>query len=199
MATISDMSAINADDNVNADVVSNNFSQIEVAINSNALDSTNYGLSAILASHIATKAILSQHLSDSAVAANKINTLAIVHGKVNYASSDNGVRVLQVGSISSNMPANGVFGARVSETIAITTDDQPFTHHFSKSPEGDPGFTATPIINGTPLVQFSNSTDIAPTSVIISAMDSKSCKALYNFSATQNATATVHFGVWGVK
>ena len=124
MANISDIVNINSGDAVLASVVSGNFSEILVAVNSNALDSDNYGQSSVLSQHISTNAILSQHISNSQIVSGKISDNAVVHDKLNFASASDGVRVLQIGAASSDLPANGVAACRLSNTQSLDSTSQ---------------------------------------------------------------------------
>ncbi len=199
MVQISGMSAINSGDAVLASVISNNFSQILVAVNSSALDSDNYGLSAIQSAHISTNAILSQHISNSQIVSAKISNNAVVHDKVNFASSDNGVRVLQIGAASSDMPAGGVIAARLTQTISMNSVSTATARfNWSDALDGDPGFTADPQV-ANPAYKVSVSSHSAPVAIQMTAVDSVSADFRFVYSATLIHTATVHVIAEGPK
>ena len=199
MSNILKYDNISDGDAVLASPVSNNFTRIAAAVNSSALNSDNYGQSSILSQHISTGAILSQHLGNNAVLSQHISAAAIRQTEMNYISSDSGARVVQIGEVASKMPAGGVMYARLIEVISQSdTKTVAFTHVFSKAEEGDPNFTANPILAGTPLMQYANSTDQGPSAAVISALNSNSVVMIYSWSATQdNAAFLVHVGVIG--
>ncbi len=201
MANISAIQNINSGDAVLASVVSNNFSQVLVAVNSNALNSDNYGQSSILSQHVSTGAILSQHISNSQVNEAKISDSAVVHAKMNFASTDSGVRVVQIGDEASDMPAGGVIGGRLTQTLVLSTDaNYSVTHTFADCADGDPAFTAAPVLCGVPIWQFGATSDFGPRRTMISAIDANSVVMIYGFTATQDGvSATVHLGVEGPK
>lgn len=191
MANISAISAINTGDAVLASVVSNNFSQVLVAVNSSALNSQNYGISSIRSSNLSTDAVLSQHISNSQVVSQKISDNAVVHAKIDFASSDNGARILQIGAASSDMPLNGVIGARITQTLAIAASTATQRIQWSDAIDGNPGFTGNPQV-GTPQFVVAASTDSAPVAIQMTALDSVSADFRYVFSAGLTHTATVH-------
>ncbi len=219
MANISAYGAISSGNAVLASVVSDNFTKIAAAVNSNALNSQNYGQSAILSQHISTAAIQSQHISNSAVVSahignnaiqsqhisnsvvqsNHIEVGAIRQNHMIYKSSDSGVRIVQIGDVASNMPAGGVRFSRI--TAAISQSDTvkvPVTYVYSNvAVDGDPGFTADPILAGNPIFQFGATSDEGPYRHAISAIDSISVVIVHEFSGSQVATGTVNFGVLG--
>lgn len=199
MSNILKYDNISSGDDVLASPVSNNFTRIAAAVNSSALNSDNYGQSSILSQHISTGAILSQHLGNNAVLSQHISASAVRQDEMNYASSDSGARVVQIGEVASKLPSGGVMFARMLEVISQSdTNTVPFTHVFSKAQDGNPNFTNTPIMAGTPIMQYANSTDIGPVAVIISAINSASAVMIYSWSVTQDNTGfLVHFGVIG--
>ena len=200
MANIASFDAIKSGDAVLASVVSNNFTKIAAAVNSNALDSNNYGISSILSQHISTGQIVSQHILAGGVGSANLGQKAVVHDKMNFASSDGGVRVLQIGDAASNMPANGVIAGRYSQTLAIThtdgTAEQTFA--FTNAIDGSPGFTGTPQV-GNPAFLVPAATDSAPVAYNLTALNSNSAVFQYVFSATQNITVTTNLIAVGPK
>ncbi len=131
-----------------------NFNQVMNAVNANNLNSKNYGISSdgngFLSQHFSVGQIRSDHISDSAVVAEKVNDGAVLHDNLNLKSSDNGVRVLQVGEAQ-------LKGVRVSQVQTVTITGSPWTYSagvtFSDSPEGDPGFIKAPILMGVPFLE----------------------------------------------
>ncbi len=198
MANIQNFNVISSGDSVLATVVSKNFSYIEQVLNSNGLDSDNYGVSTVLSQHVRTNAILSQHISDNAVVAAKITAGAIIHSKLNLSSVSDGVRVLQVGAAASDMPAGGVMHARMTQTFATgaSTGTQGFT--FSDAIDGDPVFTADPQ-PGYPMFEVGASTDSGPIAMNLTGLNSLTAGFSYVWSAADAAapTATVHLVVAG--
>ncbi len=219
MANISAYDAISSGDAVLASVVSGNFTKIAAAVNSNALNSQNYGQSSILSQHISTEAIQSQHISNSAVVSqhiannavqsqhisnsvvqsNHIEVGAIRQNHMIYASNDSGVRIVQIGDVASNMPAGGVRFARISVTVTQSdTVKVTVTYVYSNvAVDGDPAFTNDPIIAGNPIFQFGATSDEGPYRHAISAINSVSAVIVHEFSGSQAATGTVNFGVLG--
>ena len=197
MANISNIQNIVSGDAVLASVVSNNFSQIVVAVNSNALNSQNYGVSSIKSQNIGTGAILSQHIGQLQVGSAKIADGGVVHSKLNFKSSDGGVRLIQVGAAASNMPANGVEFVRVSKTYNLSANPVTVILEFSNGMEGAAGFTASPTVLGEPLWRLTGGG--GPIWTIMSAIDSVSCHFRASFAATQAITATVYLGAIGGK
>jgi hypothetical protein len=149
MALINKMSQIKSGDAVLQEVFSNNFSRIEIAVNSSAIDGNNYSDSSIQSGKIATGNILSQHLSNSGLASADISTAAVVNAKVNYASASNGIQALRV---DSQYP----FMARVTGTLNATTSSANLTVQWSSAIDGDPGFSESPIV-ATPGILLSDS------------------------------------------
>lgn len=198
MANIASFDAINAGDAVLASVVSNNFAKIAAAVNSNALDSNNYGISSILSQHISTGQIVSQHIFDGAVGSANLEEEAVVHAKVNFASSDGGVRILQIGDAASNMPANGVIAGRYSQTLAIAGSTAAETFVFINALDGDPGFTGPPQV-GNPMFIVLSATDSSPVAYNLSAINSLQAEFQYVFSAAQTITVTTNLIAVGPK
>jgi hypothetical protein len=196
MANIAAYNAISSGDDVLASVVSDNFDKISAAINSNALDSDNYGLSSILSQHISTGAILSQHFSNSAIVSQKIATSAVVNTHMNYASASGGVRAVQVPSAP---PALGVIAARVSQTMTLTASASATTAaiQFSDCPDGSPAFTATPQV-GIPAI-IATGSDVQTPHIQLTGLDSDGAQFLFVWSATTNVNLayTLHVGAMG--
>lgn len=189
-----------AGDAVLASVVSDNLTAITAVVNASNLDSVNYGVSSVQSSNITTNAILSQHISNSQVVSAKISNSQIVQAKMNYQSSDAGARVLQIGDVASNLPANGLQMIRMSGTLTMVsnTANVKATHVFTDALDGDPAFTATPVLAGEPVVQ--GSTDfVGPDGVFVNTLNSLSAIVTYNFSASQGQaeTFTYNFAVIG--
>jgi hypothetical protein len=173
MANINKMSQIKSGDAVLQEVFSNNFSRIEIAINSNAVDGNNYSDSSIESGKIATGNILSQHLSNSGLASADISAGAVVNAKVNYATASNGILAMRV---DSQLPAI----ARITGTAALTTTSAQITVNWSSAIDGDPVFVAAPEI-GTPLFSFSDSASNGLERVRITAIDSDSAQMNIGF------------------
>jgi len=143
--------------------MSNNYTHIADVINSGGLDSDNYGASAIESTHIAVSQIISSHLANNCVVSQKFTDGAIVAKHVNYASSDGGVQVLRVGSAS--QPTNGCEMVRVTKSFGVTNSGglQPqkdFTFSWSEAVDGNPSFTATPVIMGMPMIEMPTSNPV---------------------------------------
>lgn len=201
MANIGAYNGISSGDAPLATVVSGNFDKISAAINNNAINSDNYGVSSILSQHISTNAILSQHISNNAIVAAKITDNAIVHSKIQFGSANNGARVLQVGAASSDMPANGVIFARMSQTMSldsVSTGVQTFVFSDATPLDGAAGFTADPQL-GQPMFQVAASTDSAPVACNLTALNSASAVFSYVWSVTQDITLTANVVAAGPK
>jgi len=203
MANIISISAINSDDAVLAEPVSNNFSRILDAINSNALDGNNYGESTIKSQHISTNAILSVHLTDGAVVSQKLATEAVIQAHLNFASTDAGVQLVRIGAAASNMPAAGVEMARITGTVSLTdtTVAVTFSAPWANAIEGDPAFTAPPEPMGAPGWVVSNTTASSPLMVWVTAITDSGFTASAEWSVSHGASAqlTYHMGVMGPK
>lgn len=198
MANISQFAAISAGDAVLASVVSGNFTKIEAAVNSNALNGDNYGQSSILSQHISTSAVFSQHLGNSAVFSQHLNTGAVLEANMNYASSDGGAQVVRIGDVASNMPANGVALARITQTHHVNSvSTAVMTFNFSGAVDGDPGFTAAPIPAGNPVFIAATTFSAPSTGFWITNIDSVSAVFSGVFPATQDESVTVHVGFMG--
>ena len=89
--------------------------------------------------------------------------------------------------------------ARMTQSLSQSnTLTVPATHIFSNAIDGNPVFTATPVMAGVPMMEYANSTDQGPAAVIISALNSASVVMIYSWSATQdNSSFVVHLGVEG--
>ena len=199
MGNIVNMSAINSGDAVLAEPVSNNFSQIVAAINSNALDGNNYGESTIKSQHISTNAILAAHLTAGAVVSQKIATEAVIHPHINYKSSDNGVRFVRIGASASDMPASGVEMARVTGTLAVAASTATFSVAWSSAMEGDPAFTAPPEPMGMPGWKVSDTDHHAPRMLWVTAITDTGVTVSADWSAALTATLTYHMMAVGPK
>ena len=165
MSNISSMSNIESgtqDSNrCYASVVSNNFSQIETAINSNALNSDNYGESQVRSNHISESQLQSYHISDGAVVREKLQaSVAIQESHINWASSANGVKLLR---ISTNIPAGGIEVARYSTTgvqssgSSGTIRSMTWQLAFSDAIDGAPSFSEAPTFIAQPIIQYASS------------------------------------------
>lgn len=202
MANIANFDGIASGDAPLASVVSNNFTKIAAAINSNALNSDNYGISSIKSQHISTAQILSQHLANEAVVADNLSAGAVVHAKVNFASSDDGVRALQIGSVSSDMPVHGVIAGRYTQTVAIASTAVTLaqTIAWTDAIDGNPGFTGNPQF-GNPMFQVSATDLSAPVAYNVTSLNSVNAIFAYAFSASAGTahTATVNLVAVGPK
>lgn len=199
MVNIASISAIQSGDGIFADVVTNNFSQVQIALNSSAVNSENYGNSSIQSNKISTSQILSQHLSNSQVVSGKFTDAAIVQTHMDYAQIDGGVKVLQWGSVSSDMPAEGVADAFLSQTLALdSVNTHVITHAWSDSLWGDPGYTGSPYVR-QPVFQLAAASDSSPLNCNMTALDSVSAVIKYYYSATQDVTQTVLLRAVGPK
>lgn len=212
-----------ADSNrVYASVVSNNFAQIESAINSNALNSQNYSSSGLYGSHIQSSQVQSLHFGNGAVYSSHLPTSVIVESHMNYKSSDNGVRVARVGGVASNMPAYGVQAARYLVAATYASDaalqaassdavrhevSVAFTNAFADSP----AFTAAPYFLGEPIVSFGTAAQAdtaifgtnyaGPSKALVKGLASDSCKIefVYEVSNTETYECAVYFALLGDK
>jgi hypothetical protein len=206
-----------------ASVVSNNFSQIAVAVNSNALNSENYSRSALYGSHVADSQIQSYHLAQNQIPAHMISVGAIVESHMNYASSASGVRVLRVGGVASKMPASGAQIARYviphtytsydSNVMAAATDPvrNQITVVFSEAYGGIPAFSSAPYFLAEPVVSFTtnvtsdtalfNADNCGVCQVLIKNLGAVSCEMefVYRLSNTNTHAANVVFAVIGDK
>lgn len=191
-----------------ASVMSNNFAQIETAINSNKLNSDNYGASALLGSHINTSQIQSYHISAGQIRGTNIVSGILVESHMNYASSADGVRVLRVGGVSSDMPANGVAFVRHSYTFPINAGESSTNVTFSCG-KALTTFTDTPMLLAMPIAKFPTA-QVADTRLfggnlcgihraMIKDMDSATGNLeLYLLSSmTSNHSGTVYFVLAG--
>lgn len=226
MANISGYSAIangTADSNrPYASVMSNNFSQIAVAINSNALNSANYSTSALLSSHIQTSQIQSYHIAQNQVLGAHLSGGVIVESNMNYKSASDGVRVIRYGGVSSNCPAYGVQIARYVIPATYATDgdvmaasDDPLRHQlsmaFTDGYADVPSFTAAPYFLGEPVIVFGTAAQAdsaifgtnyaGPSKVFVKGLDSESCLIEFAYAVSNDNTyqCNVYFAVMGAK
>jgi hypothetical protein len=217
MGNIDAYNAISSGDAVLATVVSGNFSKIEAAINSNALNSENYGQSSILSDHISTNQILSQHLADGAVVSAKISDNAVVSAKISdsavvkgkiganaitqghmlFNTTDDGVRAVQIGAAASDLPAGGVHNARLTKEVEQSASIMSVTFNFSDAIDGNPAFTAIPIVCGNPVAVVSASTVIPPEKYQLINTASESMEIMMRWAASADATMTFHVAVQG--
>ena len=198
MANIESFNVINAGDFVFASVVSENFTRIAAAINSNNLNSENYGVSSVRSQNIQTAAIGVGHIQQNAVVAFHISAGAVLHEKVQFASNADGVRILQIGAASSDMPANGVIGGRYTNTLAVAASTASHNIAFSDALDGAPGFTGDPQF-GVVGFQVAAASDEAPFSNVFTALDSVSVDISYQWTAGVTQTMTVHAFAEGPK
>lgn len=160
MAEVTVLSGIVASDAVIAEPVTFNFSAIQTALNSNALNSLNYKSSGVASNNIITNAILSQHVTVSDIPQAKIAAGAVLHSNLNFANS-NACSMLRIGAASSNMPVNGVRVANITFTAVGNTDGDwfSFSAPWSSAVYGDPSFTSTPNVIGFPGCIVTSGTD----------------------------------------
>lgn len=161
MSNIATFTPIVAGETCRAATVQSNFDKIASAINSNALNSDNYGLSAVVSANISNSAIESQHFANSQIGYDKISeTQVINHNMMNFNSSDGGVMVMQLGGTdSTGYPASGVRIARLTKAISITDEYATwapisFGISFSDAVDGNPQFTTTPVFLGVPAIEI---------------------------------------------
>ncbi len=208
------VSASGGGGNFIASTVSANWSAaggVVAVINSNGLDSVNYGISsdgnAILSSNISANAVLSQHIGLDAVVSDKLSDNAIVHRAMNFNSSDSGVKVVQIGSAIAN---NGIALGRYSfaAVYTVTTAGTPANSAsqrivFSNTDQvldGNPRFTSPPTPRGEILFSGANAGALnGPDMAQITALNSVSCDFVFRYFAAGTHSVTAHCEFWGPK
>lgn len=144
-----------------ASVVSANFSKFIPAINSNALNSQNYGISQVRSEHILTSEFKSTHLSNSQVYSVHFSNVTFRESHVNYASSATGARFLRIGPTNASVPASGIVIQHYSTATTMTTGTNvtiswPIT--LTKPGGTEYAFGGVPWPVGTPYGQVSETT-----------------------------------------
>jgi hypothetical protein len=199
------LTAINVNDSCFASVASDNFTEVLDVINGK-LDSDNYGVSTVKSRHVSSNAIHSEHISDSNVVSEKIATAAIRQTHMDFVGAD-GVRVLQYGT---NMPANGIIAARLSQTLAVAsaagTATASINIKWSDAIDGNPEFTTDPVLNNPVLMMPSGAASLwaatngDPTGAQLVAMNSASADYKFYYEYAHEAhTATVYVLAQGAK
>lgn len=198
MGNIRHLSAVRSGDSPLADVMSNNFNQAVIAINSNALDSNNYGLSNIASNHIANVAIRNAHLVQSAIGSQHIADNAVINADVKYEQENAGVKILRIGDVASNMPANGVGMVRISHTFSQDSfNSYVATISWNEAQDGFNSFTATPLIAGEPVFNITDSSDYGAYHCNLIGLDSVSCQIMMSWTQTEDRVVTCYIQAVG--
>ena len=217
---ISIVSADNSDANFDAsDLWANhanslsggNFNRLSKAIYPRRLNSDNYqeawsADSTLLSVESANFGFLSDHFSQggintAVVSQSQINSTILSnsqvgHAHMNFKASDNGVRVVQA-------PINNLQAARASFTVSI---DYTATNlikttsasiAFSNAIDGDPGFTAAPILEGRPMFVATISNPKGARYAIATNIQSSGASFIFGFLAATSESYTVHVGLAG--
>lgn len=194
--TVNDIvSALGAPGNFIATTMSTNFQNILNTMNSNGLDSVNYGTSSFESRHISHEQIISQHFSNNAIVSAKLSDSAIIHPHINFASSDNGVRALQIGQLGDNIRA-----CRFSQTYAFAGAATVSARaEFTNAIDGSPAYTATPVIAGEAQVQHTNTVNQF-NEYRLTQLNSGTADFIIANSAGAPAaeTVTLHLRAWGI-
>jgi hypothetical protein len=189
-----------------ASVVSTNFNNVMVAVNSGGMNSDNYGFSSagsgFESSNISINQVVSQHITNDAVVSQKFADSAVAKKKMEFRTASNGVLALQLGPKPT--PAGGVMQARMSHSYTFS-ETYPttitLTVQYSDAYDGDPGFTEAPIFMGEPLIDtFGTAVNQYPRNFKVVANDSASCQLGVYFDGVVSPAAgtnTVNFEVMG--
>ena len=186
-----------------ASVVSNNFSQIATAVNSNRLNSENYGVAAVMSQNILTAEMKSSHVSNSQVYSTHFSAVTFRESHVNYKSSDAGARFLRLGPTFASLPAKGMEIARYSSAMTFTsgTDNshsESWSFSFNQAIDGAPSFITTPHIFAQPYFMYTgtlaNVTSQGQRYRQISSINSSGCSVVFSFiiDFSQNAPVTAY-------
>ena len=161
-----------------------------------ALNSDNYSDNGFRSQHIRPGQINSVHVSASQINNAKISTVQIQNIHMNYRSVDNGVRVVQVGP---SPPDDGLNYARVTQSFVTggATGTQTVSVAFSNAIDGDPGFSAAPILACRPGVQVNASTQVGPRNMIVASMTNTGATFCMGIHDVNGVTATFNFEFYG--
>jgi len=192
VVNIRNMSAISSGDAVLAAPMTNNFSQVVLALNSSAMNSDNYGQSSIKSQNVQSNAILAQHLSAHGFPVQKFSSACLVHDNFNFNRTDKGVQLAIAGMVASLMPANGVrLGVYTWTQAQIATGEFSITVNWSNAIHGNPSFTTTPYFVGQPVFQAHSTSGTGPKGIGYINPKSNSCiLACYAQASSQTYTVT---------
>jgi hypothetical protein len=180
--------------------MTNNFSQVMLAINSSALNSENYGQSSIKSQNVQANAVLAQHLSAAGFPNAKFSSRVLVADNFNYRSAAGGVDFIRIGLVASKMPANGVRLGVYSFTMPNTATNSAYVStrvYWSNAIHGNPSFSTTPIAFGVPAFVVHSTSGSSPLGVHVYSMGSQSCIIMARLTDATPQTFTVNFMVAG--
>jgi hypothetical protein len=142
MSNVPSLIAILSNQDIIASELSSNFDVITQAMNSNALNSDNYGLASINSSHLA----------DDCVITGKIKDAQVSEAKLLHTQASSGVKVLRLGPNS--MGGEGHRQALVINSFSITGNGQvsTITGLWGAAQDGDPAFQAQPRPSGVEVI-----------------------------------------------
>jgi len=142
MSNVPALIPILSNQDIIASEVSSNFDVIVAAINSQAVNSDNYGVGSILATHLASGCVITAKILDAQV----------TEAKLLHTQASSGVKALRLGPDSGG--GEGVRQAVVTHSFSVTANSQTITFGgtWGNAQRGDPAFQATPEPTGVAIV-----------------------------------------------